>query len=283
MSLQHLRLQALSIVTGLLGPRRPRSVNRGMARRLKLVCPTDTMIASYPRSGNTWLRFLLCDVLLQQRGMKTDTTLPVHPDRLIPDLDRGDRLPAEHFSAETSRCIKTHLGWNDAFRRAVVVFRQPADSLCSYYHFCVLCPQTRHLTADGIDAFCLAQLDDWSGHLRSYLAASQAKECRVLFLTYEQMKRFPSEALGAACDFVGLDVNQGHILRAVSNHVFERHTSQEKACSQTGEKFFRRGEIGSADDELQPSTRRTIRNRTASLVAAAEEACPMRPQRRMAG
>ena len=47
---------------------------------------TVFFISSFPRSGNTWVRFLLSDIFLQRAGRATATVLPVHPDRLIPDI-----------------------------------------------------------------------------------------------------------------------------------------------------------------------------------------------------
>ena len=43
-------------------------------------------VSSFPRSGNTWIRYLLADVFLQRHGVATATELPVHPDRIVPDF-----------------------------------------------------------------------------------------------------------------------------------------------------------------------------------------------------
>ena len=47
---------------------------------------SDIAIASYPRSGNTWLRVLVSDIILQFHNFKTGTGLPIHEDRVIPDI-----------------------------------------------------------------------------------------------------------------------------------------------------------------------------------------------------
>src|SRR5208282_2910006 len=43
-------------------------------------------ISSFPRSGNTWIRYLLADVFLQVHGVETVTELPVHPNKIVPDF-----------------------------------------------------------------------------------------------------------------------------------------------------------------------------------------------------
>lgn len=37
----------------------------------------DIFLSSYPRSGNTWMRLMLADCLLQASGIPTQTDLPV--------------------------------------------------------------------------------------------------------------------------------------------------------------------------------------------------------------
>ena len=39
----------------------------------KLLKETHIFLASYPRSGNTWMRLLLSDALLQMQGFQTAT------------------------------------------------------------------------------------------------------------------------------------------------------------------------------------------------------------------
>src|SRR5208282_528963 len=45
-----------------------------------------TFVTSFPRSGNTWMRFLLSDIFLQNHGIETATDLKVQPDGIIADF-----------------------------------------------------------------------------------------------------------------------------------------------------------------------------------------------------
>ena len=42
--------------------------------------PSDVLLASVPRSGNTWMRLLLSDAILQSQGHPTDTGGNIIPD-----------------------------------------------------------------------------------------------------------------------------------------------------------------------------------------------------------
>ena len=75
---------------------------------------TVSFISSFPRSGNTWMRFLLSDVLLQKHNVKTTTNLPVDPNDLIPYLNGNSivrRLPrCPDWAAKPSMAfVKTHV------------------------------------------------------------------------------------------------------------------------------------------------------------------------------
>jgi hypothetical protein len=242
--------------------------SRRQSIRLSLLRPSDVMIASFPRSGNTWLRFLLSDLLLQTEGRASATRLHVHPDRLVPDFDRGDDLLDVAFDAMATRCIKTHLKWCEAFRRAIVIVRRPADCLVSYYHFQRRYTETRsQVEAIGIDRFCMQQLDSCLEHLESYLAAFQRDRSSFHFMTYEQLHAQPIDTILRACRFLGLVVDARMAERAVENHRFHLHAQAEEEAGvvPAGERFFRSGQVGSSLTELLPQTIRQIQDRSGIL------------------
>src|ERR1017187_3695816 len=84
----------------------------------------DVFVASYPRSGSTWLRFVLAEALTGQ-----PSTFP-SVNRAIPQVGyhaQALRLPAG------GRFIKTHESYRRECRRAVCLVRDPRDTLLSEY------------------------------------------------------------------------------------------------------------------------------------------------------
>jgi len=65
-------------------------------------------IASYPKSGNTWLRFLLANVLHQK-----PITSSAEVRELIPDIHEG--ILGRHLWGPRSTLIKTHWAFNTRF------------------------------------------------------------------------------------------------------------------------------------------------------------------------
>jgi len=72
-----------------------------------------TALASYPRSGNTWVRFLLEKAVGELCGS-------IYKDRIMP---RGGEGIA----------IKTHALDSDKYDRAILVVRNPFDVIESYF------------------------------------------------------------------------------------------------------------------------------------------------------
>jgi hypothetical protein len=68
-------------------------INQRLNRGTKVV-----FISSFPRSGNTWMRGLLRDILFQEHGVATTTDLPVALDDLIPEI------PGSSIIARLTRC-----------------------------------------------------------------------------------------------------------------------------------------------------------------------------------
>lgn len=65
-------------------------------------------VSSYPRSGNTWVRNLLSDILLQKSNFQTNTNLPIHPDKIIPDIYANLISDREFSTEDYGLFVKTH-------------------------------------------------------------------------------------------------------------------------------------------------------------------------------
>lgn len=46
----------------------------------------DIILLSYPRSGNSWTRHLIADIILQNYGYQTEPNLPIEVETIIPSI-----------------------------------------------------------------------------------------------------------------------------------------------------------------------------------------------------
>lgn len=159
-----------------------------------------TWLASYPRSGNTWLRYLINDAFF----------FPRYPDqedgerfrRTIPDLHKGYdivRRPLLPFA-------KTHASRLPGMGNVVVLVRDPVDVIWSYYRRSrAKADDTRTIEEFAKHQFSgLGPYRRWDVHIRSYVHA--VEHSHVLFIRYEDMLQNPARALQAVLEFSGYTV-----------------------------------------------------------------------------
>jgi len=210
---------------------------------------TDVLLASYPRSGSTWARRLLADVILQIHGIDTSECSAWFEDRIIPDFYRDDldRIdPRIHLSY---RLIKTHETFYARVRKTVYIFRRPADALCSYYHYHI--NFVERFTPYGIDAFCLDHLSEWRDHVQSYVGAHKKNGNNIFFLSYEWLQQDTPDTLFELARFLGLSVDIEMCQSAAAHHTFQK-------CRKDSTTFFRKGAVGSSAHELTETTLQLI-------------------------
>jgi hypothetical protein len=251
-----------------------------------------SFISSFPRSGNTWIRYLLADVFLQSRGVQTATELPVHPDKIVPDFycnwiaRRDVTIPSPAVFVKTHETfqqlqqrfgtVRTRAGTAGgdpvpAFRgcKHLYLYRSPEDALVSLFHLYEHDRGSKAKTAAGIDAFCREYLPLWRNNLDSYLRAAD-EGFPVLFVPYELLLQYPVEILGNLLRWLGARHDGTTVERAVSNMQFNKLQAMETRSRFNEEPFFfRRGCKGSGRSELQESTMNLILEKTARLMEQA--------------
>lgn len=238
-----------------------REATAAMSRRVfhphRVLRRSDRMLASFPRSGNTWMRYLLADLLQQQWGLRTGTDLPVHPDRVVPDVHSN--LLDEVDRRVNPLIIKTHERHDRSRRRTVVIVRRPEDALVSYWHFHRRYPDLRARAAVGVDRFVLDHVDTWRKHVKSYLRAARRRPVRMV--TYERMLEDPAAVLTSVASFFGIGATRSEVDHAIEHHQFgRRRRAEERGALNTNEFFFRRGTAGGGRDELSSDTLRQVRD-----------------------
>jgi Sulfotransferase domain len=184
------------------------------------VSPHDVFLASYPRSGSTWLRFILAHAL----GHKPDYE---NIRRMIPPVGRQSQALAR--LPDGGRLIKTHeprdFPHGQRCRRAVYLLRDGRDVAVSYYFFMQRNSDFSGSFPDFLSMFLKGRVDGyrpWHLHVRSWLESPLAASGDVLAIRYEDMLRTPDESLARVVEFLGVPADPARLHDAIEAHRFER-------------------------------------------------------------
>lgn len=224
-----------------------------------LISPQDVFLVSYPKSGNTWARFLFAN-LLKSDPNELITFQNVHD--YCPELIRNDDLIRR---MTPPRLIKSHEPFNPLFPKVIYLVRDGRDAYVSYYHHL-----KRHLPAGMTFAEFLDRHElpygRWSDHARSWISHLGGRPDRFLLIRYEDMLEDTLSSLRKAVEFAGLKVEDGRMEQAVQASTFSRMEEVEeryggKYSDQRPEKFMRKGITGDWVNHFTPAEIRIFRER----------------------
>ena len=205
---------------------------RQVAGRNLTVFPDDVFLVSYPRSGNTWARFLIGNLIYQDEPVtfaNIELRLPeiyFNPDHALRRLPRP-------------RILKSHECFQPQYRRVIYIVRDPRDVAVSFYHHNIKAGNIAddYPIADFVPRFINAEFDakwgSWADHVLSWLRL-RLNAPGFILLRYETMKQQPEAELARLaaflrnCSFRRIDTSHEKLQRAVELSSPERMRALEK-------------------------------------------------------
>jgi len=181
-----------------------------------MVYPDDVFIVSYPRSGNTWLRFIIGNLLYN------DPMTFMNIDRRVPDIYRSNAR--ELLSLSRPRYLKSHEPFCPRYPKVIYVVRDPRDVLLSYYHYEMRTRQIpdgwpiERFAADFMEG-AVGDFGTWADHVASWLSTRSASS-RFLLLRYEALLHDPVAVAGRIGPFLNLRIPNSALARAVERSRF---------------------------------------------------------------
>ncbi|MBV9572632.1 MAG: sulfotransferase domain-containing protein [Acidobacteriales bacterium] len=177
------------------------------------VMDDDTFIASYPKSGNTWTRFLVANLIRPQQPV---TFLNIH--EIVPDPDSQSRNFLRN--CPRPRVIKSHYPFDPRYKRVISIVRDPRDVALSQYHFQIKRALVRAdcTIEDYVRQFVTGHTCDygsWGQNVGSWLIA-RYNSPGFLLLRYEDLIAHPEEGLGKMAELLGLTPDRSALERAVA-------------------------------------------------------------------
>ncbi|MFI5103169.1 MAG: sulfotransferase domain-containing protein, partial [Terriglobales bacterium] len=181
-----------------------------VAGRDLAVYSDDTFIVSYPRSGNTWTRFLVANLVY---GGEPVTFANI--ERLIPDCEAQSSRYLKRVARP--RIIKSHEYFDPRYKKVIYIVRDPRDVAVSYYDFSRKYrhiedsyPLERYIGDFVSGRLISADWGTWGENVGTWVAALNGRPT-FLLLRYEDLIADTPSELAKVARFFGVDASPGKL------------------------------------------------------------------------
>jgi hypothetical protein len=190
------------------------------------VFPDDIFILSFPKSGNTWTRFLIANFVYPDTPADFSNI-----NRLTPNPDGTTKR--ELARMPRPRIIKSHQYFHPEYQRVIYIVRDPRDVAVSQFHF-----QRKRKVIDDqypiqtfVTRFVAGETcpyGSWGENVASWLATRYNRP-GFLLLRYEDMLADTARELRKVAAFLAIPPDPSRIENAVKRSSAEEMRKLEKA------------------------------------------------------
>lgn len=236
----------------------------------------DVILGCYPRSGGTWLRFVLFEILT---GKPSSFDQVNRAFRGLSDHRHGWRL-----LPRGGRFIGSHEPYSAAYRKAVYLVRDIRDVALSEFAL----ETSMRMRRGGFEEYLEDMLQgggkygSWQDHVRSWLDSPLANTSNFLLIRYEDLRRESLETFAKLASFLGVGAERGVIEQALMNNSIEKMREKEdhlytqknyqsvprrpEKGTEADGRFVRAGKMGGWQEKLTPKQLALIERHTADIL-----------------
>ena len=224
---------------------------------------TDVFLVGHPKSGNTWLAYMLAILVNKDRDKRINMA---NVGEFVPTIHNVDHTIGYFGQLPDPRIFRNEATrYPELYPRTIYIVRDPRAALLSYYHHCVhdsgrtdwpMIEFVDEMIREGRIKSLEPTLIRWDKQVEAWLARAKTQAVKVV--RYEDLKHDCRAVLEQLADFIGLDCDADVLEFAVERGDFGNMRKEEKqygAESYPGEKgekgfFVRKGKIDSWKEEM---------------------------------
>jgi len=231
--------------------------------RHRLLREADVLFAGYPRSGTTWSRFTLFEILTGREAGFAAVDSAIRPinEGIGPPLLPGN-----------GRLIGTHEHYRKEYKRAIYLVRDARDVALSEFAY----TSALEFFHGDLDQFLttflcgkISAFGPWQRHIGSWLDSPLAGTPNLLVIRFEDLRRSPFAGFRRMAEFLGVKPDAQLIQRAIANNTLDKMKTKERIeprlAPLKGE-FVRSGSVQGWRSKLSPSQLQFIEQHAGSVL-----------------
>jgi len=228
----------------------------------------DLFIVEFPKSGVTWLTFLIANVNAQLNGDPRAVTF-FNINDFVPDVQSVRHVGPVRAPLPGYRCFKSHAPYLAPYRKVVYLVRDPRDVMVSYWSFLQGLGWWRG-TLDQLVVNRKYGIRAWVDHVGGWLRGIDAAASFAL-LRYEDLTADTAAELARLYALLGVPVTPGIIATAIERSSIDNMRQLERSFAAghpalKGLEFVRRQPLGGARTPISNAVRELIEKEAAPVM-----------------
>jgi len=216
----------------------------------------DVWLVSFPKSGNTWVRFILGNLMIDY--CKKGTTMNFNTmQNIVPDIYLNKKIPLDIGFSPFPRIIKSHEKYTKKYKRSIYVIRDPKDAMVSYYHFM---KDGHNKNIKNFSEFLKDEklgIDAWCKNVKSWIGNAD------VIIKFEDLKINPEKEIKKILELLKIKIDEEKIRESVRKSSFDKmkelenkdqswkekhnlnknYSFMRKGTTEQGKKYFRDEDI----------------------------------------
>ncbi|MEM8777652.1 MAG: sulfotransferase domain-containing protein [Cyanobacteria bacterium P01_G01_bin.49] len=196
---------------------------------------SDVFLTSYPKSGNTWTRFLIANLI------KPDCLISfANINDIVPDIYK---TPSQQLNElPNTRIIKSHECFDPRYKKVIYLVRNPYSVSVSFYHHLIkfnkISEETefRDFLQNFLQGLYMKNMGSWEKNVASWLDNKSHDKEQFLLIKYEDLRLNPFQETKKIQSFLSLDIEDKKVKEAIELSDFKHMQNLEK--NQNNEAFF---------------------------------------------
>ncbi len=182
----------------------------------------DIFIVEFPKSGITWLSYILGNIELQLMGKDDFVTFYNHHKYVI-DVHQTRNSEVNRIMSRTF--IKSHSVYNPYYYFVLYLIRNPFDVMVSYYNF--MYDHGYHKSFENFVKDERYGIEKWKEHISSWFYQKTDAQ-RMHFIKYENLIKDPAFEITCIYQNLGLKLDKDILNKALDLSNIEHMSLSEK-------------------------------------------------------